>query len=465
MKTKAEKVLVIGLDAAPPELVFEKFRDELPNLRKMMQNGVYARMESSHPPITIPAWMVMATGKSMGKLGLYGFRHRKPGTYNDMWIASSLSVKEKTVWDILGENGKKVIVVGVPPTYPPKPVNGCLISCFITPSTEKDYTYPRQLKNEIENLVGEYIIDVVFRTEERDRLLKQLYEMTEKRFKVIEYLMTNKPWDFLMFVEIGVDRVQHAFWKFFDRNHHLYTPGNKYENVIRDYYKFIDEKIGDLLGHIDNKTVVIVVSDHGAKRMKGAFCINEWLIKKGYLVLKKKPEKVISLEKAEVDWSKTKAWGWGGYHARIFINVKGREPQGVIPPEEYESFRKKLAEELKSIRGSNGEEWNTKVYTPEELYPNGKGDYPDLTVYFDDLSWRSAGTIGHNTLYLPENDTGPDDAVHSHHGIFIFYDPQRKIGKKIGTISILDIAPTILKVMGLPIPSDMEGKPIKEVFL
>jgi len=135
--------------------------------------------------------------------------------------------------------------------------------------------------------------------------------------------MTTKPWDFLMFVEIGVDRVQHAFWKFFDKNHHLYVQGSRYENAIRDYYRFIDEKVGGLLKHIDNETVVIVVSDHGAKRMRGAFCINEWLIKKGYLALKKRPEKVVSLDKAEVDWSKTKAWGWGGYHARIYINVKG----------------------------------------------------------------------------------------------------------------------------------------------
>jgi len=464
MKMK-RKVLVVGLDAAPPELVFNAFLEDLPNLRHLIRNGVHARMESSHPPITIPAWMVMVTGKSMGKLGLYGFRHRKPGTYKDIWIASSFSVKEKTVWDILGEHKKKVIAVGVPPTYPPKPVNGHLISCFITPSTEKDYTYPKELKKEIENLVGEYLIDVEFRTEERDRLIKQLYEMTEKRFKVIEYLMKTKPWDFLMFVEIGVDRVQHAFWKFFDKKHHLYTPGNKYENVIKDYYRFVDEKVGQLIKQAGDETAVIVVSDHGAKRMKGAFCINEWLIKKGYLVLKKKPEKIVSLNKAEVDWSKTKAWGWGGYHARIFINVRGREPQGVIPPEEYENFRRRLTEELKAVRGPKGEEWNTKVYTPEELYPNGKGDYPDLTVYLDDLSWRSAGTIGHKTLYLPENDIGPDDAVHSHHGIFIFYDPKRKIGKKIRDVSILDVAPTILKVMGVPVPSDMEGKVIEEVFL
>ena len=460
----SKKVLVIGLDAAPPELVFEAFYDDLPNLRHLMENGIYARMTSTHPPITIPAWMVMVTGKNMGKLGLYGFRHRKPGTYNDIWIAHSLAVKEKTVWDILSEHKRQVIVIGVPPTYPPKPVNGYLISCFLTPTTEKDYTYPKELKREIQEQVGEYLIDLEFRTEQKDRLLKQLYEMTEKRFRVIEHLMTHKPWDFFIFVEIGVDRIQHAFWKFFDKQHHLYQPGNKYENAIKKYYQFIDERIGKLLKLRDNDTVIVVVSDHGAKRMKGAFCINEWLIRKGYLILKKKPEKVVSLEEAEVDWSKTKAWGWGGYHARVFFNVKGREPQGVIEPENYESFRKQLIEEIKTIKGPNSEQWDTKVYTPEELYPKGKGDYPDLTVYFDDLSWRSAGTIGHNALYLPENDRGPDDAVHSHHGVFILHDPNKKFGKRIPDVSILDVAPTILKIMDISIPSDIEGQIIKEVF-
>jgi predicted AlkP superfamily phosphohydrolase/phosphomutase len=458
------KVLVIGLDAAPPELVFKRFKDELPNLKHLMENGLYARMTSTHPPITIPAWMVMVTGKSMGKLGLYGFRHRKPGTYNDMWIAHSFMVREKTLWDILGEHGKSVVVVGVPPSYPPKPVNGCLISCFLTPTTKKDYTYPKELKKEIEGLVGEYLVDVEFRTEQKDRMLKQLYEMTEKRFKILKYLMTHKPWNFFMFVEIGLDRIQHAFWKFFDDKHHLYTPGNKYENVIKEYYRFIDEKVGDLLKLTDNETTIIVVSDHGVKRMKGAFCINEWLIRRGYLKLKKRPKEIVSIEKALVDWSKTKVWAWGGYHARIFFNVKGREPQGVIDPKEFKDFRKRFIEELKAIKGPNGEDWDTKVYISEELYANGKGDYPDLTVYFDDLSWRSAGTIGHPNLYLPENDKGPDDAVHSHYGIFIFYDPNRKFGKKLSDVNILDVAPTILKIMDVPIPSDMEGHVIKEVF-
>jgi adenylylsulfate kinase len=121
-----------------------------------------------------------------------------------------------------------------------------------------------------------------------------------------------------------------------------------------------------------------------------------------------------------------------------------------------------LIEDLKAIRGPKGEEWETKVYTPEEIYPDGKGDYPDLTVYFDDLRWRSAGTIGYDSPYLSENDKGPDDAVHSHYGVFILYDPNKKKGRKIGDINILDVAPTILKVMDIQVPLDMEGKVVKE---
>lgn len=461
---KAKRVMAIGLDSAPPELVFHQFADELPNIKNMLDNGVYARMESAHPPITIPAWMVMATSKNAGQLGVYGFRHRKPGTYNDIWLANSHSIKEKTVWDILGEHEKKVIVVGVPPAYPPKPVNGSLISCFMTPGADKEYTYPRRLKQEIERLAGEYTLDVVFRTEKKDKLVKQLHEMTKQHFKVLRHLAKTKPWHFFMFVEIALDRIHHAFWKFFDKEHHLYEPDNKYENVILDYYKLLDSEIGKLLKHTDRDTSIIVVSDHGAKRMKGAFCVNQWLIEKGYLKLKKTPPAGTSLTDAQVNWPKTQAWGWGGYHARMFFNIKGREPQGTIEPKNYEPFRDQIVKDLKDIKGPKGETWDTKAFTPEEIYPNGIRDYPDLTVYFDDLNWRSAGTLGYTSYYLPENDKGPDDAVHSHHGIFLYYDPKRKMGgRKIEDISLLDFAPTVMKLMGIPAPKDMEGKIIEEV--
>lgn len=455
-----KKFLVVGLDSAPAEIVFDR-REELPVLRELIENGLYGNLRSSDPPITIPAWMVMCTGKDAGRLGLYGFRHRKDYSYRDIWIATSQSIKERTVWDLIAERGGQSCLVSVPPSYPPRPVAGHLISCFITPGKEKDYTYPTQLRQEIEQKFGPYIFDVVFRTDEKDKLLEQTYEMTHKRFEIMNYLVRNKSWDFFMFVEIGVDRVQHAFWKYMDSDHHLYVKGNTYENVIMDYYRDLDKKIGELLSNIDKKTAVLVVSDHGAKRMKGAFCINEWLVEQGDLVLKERPPSPISLERVEIDWSRSKAWGWGGYYARLFLNIEGREARGIIRPEDYEKERDTLMEKLMSIRGPGGEGWKTRLFKPQQYFKEARGDYPDLMAYFDDLYWRSAGTLGHPTQYLLENDTGPDDAVHAQDGIYILYDPQgRAKGRK--DAQIMDVAPTILHGMGLPVPGDMEGKIITE---
>ncbi len=456
-------MLVIGLDCAPPELVFEEYREELPNIKGLMDKGSYGRLESCHPPITIPAWMVMCCSTNPGRLGIYGFRHRKGFSYTEGWIANALSVKEQKIWDILSKANRKVCIVSVPPAYPPMPVNGELISCFITPDANREYTYPPSLKKEVEDLVGPYPFDVEFRIENRDGLWKNLVDMTEKHFRVIEHLLQTRNWDFFMFNEIGVDRLHHAFWKFFDRKHPKYAPGNKYEGVGLEYYKMVDEHIGKMLKMVPEDTVVLVVSDHGAKGMRGAFCVNEWLIQQGYLVLKERPEKIVELEKAQVDWSRTKAWAWGGYYARVFFNMKGREAQGIIEPGGFERERQELTKKLKDIRDANGRVMDTKVYRPEELYPVSVGDRPDLMVYFDDLYWRSAGTLGHGSLYLSENDTGPDDAVHSQHGIFILHDPKGKALGRIPDVNILDVAPTLLRIMGLAVPSTMEGKPLRLV--
>jgi predicted AlkP superfamily phosphohydrolase/phosphomutase len=461
MHVNRRKLLVMGLDSAPPELVFDKFRDELPNIRGLMEHGVYARMRSSDPPITIPAWMVMVASRNPGSLGLYGFRHRKGYSYTDGWIANSLSMKAEKIWDILARAGMKVCVVGVPPSYPPTPVKGELISCFITPDSNREYTYPPELKREIEALVGPYPFDVGFRTDQRDQLLRDLYAMTETHFRVIEHLMKTRRWGFFMFVDIGLDRLHHAFWKFFDKDHPKYAPGNPYENVMIDYYKRLDEHVGQLLKLVDDDTIVVIVSDHGVKGMRGAFCVNEWLVREGYLVLKERPQGVIELEKASVDWSRTRAWAWGGYYARVFLNVKGRESEGIIEASQFEHERDELARRLKEIVDPHGRRMETEVYTPEALYPVSVGDRPDLMVYFDNLFWRSAGTLGHSDVYLSENDTGPDDAVHSEHGVFIMRDRRLQRRGRIADMSILDIAPTLLERMNVAVPPSMEGTPIR----
>ena len=146
------KVLVLGLDCATPQLVFDRWRKDLPTLSGLMDQGIYGKLESSNPPITVPAWSCMMASKDPGQLGFYGFRNRKDHSYEGLFFANSSSVKEDRVWDILGRAGKKVILVGIPQTYPPRPVNGDLITCFLTPDTRSQYTYPPALKAEVERI-------------------------------------------------------------------------------------------------------------------------------------------------------------------------------------------------------------------------------------------------------------------------------------------------------------------------
>jgi predicted AlkP superfamily phosphohydrolase/phosphomutase len=447
-----KKIAILGLDSVPPDLLFDKLIDRLPNVKRMYSMGMHGALRTCHPPITIPAWMVMMTGKNPGKLGIYGFRHRRGFSYNDGYIVNSTHVKEKTVWEMLAEHGLKSVVLGVPPSYPPKQVDGCnIVSCFITPSLEKEFTYPQSLKQEILNITnGKYMFDVTFRIEDRDNLKKELFEMTEKRFDVAEYLAKNKPWDFFMMHEIGFDRLHHAFWKFFDPNHPKYVKGNRYEGIDEEYYSMVDERIGRLLSIFGEECTTFILSDHGSKGMHGAFCVNQWLEKEGYLKFRSRPSSVTELDKAEIDWSKTKAWGWGGYYARIFFNVKGREPQGVIKPEKLEDEKKKLVQKMMGIKDDKGRTMLNQVFEPDKLYGTAIGDKPDLMVYFDELNWRSAGTVGHDSIYLSENDTGPDDSVHSMDGIFLMFNPQRNMNSSIiEGAKVEDIAPTLLKLFGV----------------
>lgn len=457
-----KKVMVIGLDCAAPQLVFDAWRDELPNISSLMQRGVWGKLRSTDPPITVPAWMSMLTSKSPGRLGFYGLRNRADYSYAKMSIPNSAQVKEPTVWQILSERNKKSIVIGVPQTYPPKPLNGYLVSCFLTPSTKNEFTYPSEFKQEVEQVTGGYILDCNnFRTDEKQRILDQIFEMTDKRFRLAEHCLKTKEWDFFMMVEMGTDRIHHGFWKYMDKTHNKHEPGNPFENSIKDYYKFCDERVGWLLKHADEETTVLIVSDHGARKMDGGVCINEWLIREGYLTLKSAPETPQPVEKCDVDWEKTKAWGSGGYYARLMINVKGREPQGIVNPgDEYEALRSELISKLEALPDPEGRRMLTKVVRPEDVYPEVRNIPPDLFVYFDDLNWRSVGSIGEGEIYTFENDTGPDDANHDWHGIFIMATPEARPSEQRADLDIKDVAPTILKWMDMEIPEDMEGKAI-----
>ena len=440
----ARRVFVLGLDSAPPRIVYERDGVDLGVIGEIVDESLRFDMRSSYPPITVPAWMVMFTGKTPGELGIYGFRHRRPGEFGT-YIVNSRHVRYPTLWEDLGRRRLRVGVFGVPPTYPPKPVHGWLVTDFTTPGPEKPYTFPPWLKREIEARFGPMIFDIVYRSHDKDAVARELLHMTQQHLRVVEHLAASRKWDFMVYMEIGVDRVHHAFWRYYDKNHPRYEWHERYSRVIPEFYQLLARGFERIREKIPPDAIIVVVSDHGAKAMKGAFALNQWLIERGYLALKKEPSRPgIDLEPEMVDWGKTLAWAWGGYYSRVFINLKGREPQGTVEPRDYEDVVEQLRGELLSIKGPNGEAWRNIVHRPHEVYPQVNGDAPDLMVYLDNLDWRPAGTLGWPSPYLEENDRGPDDMVHDWTGVLAIYDPEGTLEKgHRGTIGITEIRPLL----------------------
>jgi predicted AlkP superfamily phosphohydrolase/phosphomutase len=453
------RVAVIGLDCADPGLVFDRWLDELPNVRRLVRAGTSGPLRSVDPPITVPAWSCMLTGRDPGELGIYGFRNRADHSYDSLFVADSRAVKTERVWDHFGRAGQHVIVVGVPQTSPPVAVNGELVSCFLTADTQSDpYTHPADLRTEIEALVGPYRVDVRnFRSDDRDRILAEIYAMTEQRFAVSRHLLDTRPWDFFVMVEIGLDRLHHAFWRFMDPAHPRHEAGHRYRDVIRSYYAYLDDEIGELLERFDDDTVVMVVSDHGARPMEGAVCVNEWLLQEGYLALREPPDGPTAFRDAAVEWGRTRAWGEGGYYCRLCLNVEGREPEGVVASRDYERLRDELAERLEQLPGPDGRPIGTRAYRPEELWRAQRGIPPDLVVYFGDLGWRSNGSVGHGRHWTFDNDTGPDDANHDRDGICVIAGPDVPVEHR-EDLTLYDIAPTILGLAGLAPDAGMRGR-------
>jgi predicted AlkP superfamily phosphohydrolase/phosphomutase len=270
--------------------------------------------------------------------------------------------------------------------------------------------------------------------------------------------MKMSDWDYFQFVEIGLDRIHHGFWEFHDPQHVKYQKGNPYETVIHDYYRYLDDEVGRILELLDDETAILVVSDHGAQRLDGGFCINEWLVREGLLVLHEYPRQVTPFGKLNVDWRKTKAWGQGGYCGRLYFNVQGREPSGSIAASAYDKLRDDIKTRLEATTDEMGRPLGTRVFKPDEIYRKVANVPPDLIVHFGNLYWRAVGGVGYSNLHVQENDTGPDGCNHAQFGAFILAGPNLNLHGCVEGAHLLDIAPTLLELGGYDVPGSMQGK-------
>jgi predicted AlkP superfamily phosphohydrolase/phosphomutase len=457
------RVAVIGLDCATPQLLFRDLVDEIPNIRKLMESGMHGDLASITPPITVPAWACAMTGLTPGDLGIYGFRNRKDHSYDGLAITHSGSIQAPAVWDELGKRGMRSLLMGVPPSFPPPTeFPGWRVACFLTPPSAERFAFPAELETEIVEELGsrdDYIFDIPnFRQQGMDFALAQVFKMTENRFKVARRLVKNKPWDFFMLCEIAPDRLHHVFWQYYDPTHPLYRPGNKYEAAFQDYYRFLDREVGALLDALPADAVTIVMSDHGATPMMGGLCFNDWLMQEGYLHMTETLTGPTKIADAPIDWARTAAWGDGGYYGRLFLNVKDREPQGVVEPGNYEAVRDELIAKLEAAPGPDGSPLGTRVFKPQDVYPQVQGVAPDLIVYFGDLKWRSVGSVGNPSLYTYENDTGPDGANHDRNGIFAMAGLQGQPMGRVEGLDIIDVGATILSIYDMAAPEGAVGR-------
>jgi len=455
-----KKVFVFGIDGAPPELIFGKWLEDLPNIRKLMANGTYARLDSTIPPSTIVAWNSMLSGKDTSEIGVFSYTYiDKNGKSR---LVNSGRIKCRLIWNILGQHGKRTIALYVPLSYPVKPINGCMISDFLTPSVNSECAYPEHLKEKIKVMKNpEIFFDVAIGLAEHKgldigSLIKKTYEMTDMQIMLVKDMLANEKWDFFISVMIGTDRLQHMLWNHFDETHRRFVKNSEYKNSLKEYYIYLDKKLGELLELLDENTVVIVASDHGMIKQEGKININSWLMQENYLFLK---DGINISERTRfstdlVDMEKTTAYGGGAYNARIYIN---RKKLG----DAYQKVKDEIARKLKSIPDDKGNRIDTKVYKSEDIYKDtSSAECPDLIVYFDNLQWASNPDLGQEGLYSWRTAVGADSAGHSRQGCFIISGPNIPNKGRIGDIDIRQIAPTILKLLGIKCPGDINAKPV-----
>src|ERR1051325_2686471 len=396
----SKQVLFIGLDGSTFDVLDPLMQAGLmPRLQEFIAGGVRGLLETTIPPITPTAWVSWMTGKNPGKHGVFEFLLRRKGsTAMPDQPVSARARDGLPFWDVLGQMGKRAIVTNMPCTYPPTMVNGLMISDFLTPRGRRDFTYPESLLEEVESRFGPYqlYITEVYARGKVDNILNQLFDELEYKTKVNRYLMDSYDWDVFATHYWGTDRFQHELWHLLDESHPFFDrkEHDTYVNRIHDYWRAVDATLGELFDAAGPDTTVYMGSDHGFGPIRKFLCFNVWLLEEGLLVLKRdamtrfkralfklgltpdlayrsamkmglahlrlsvgvsnrsslmKLANALMLSLEDVDWSRTVAFSKGNY-GQIFINVKGREANGIVEPgAQYERVLDDVSKKLRAL--------------------------------------------------------------------------------------------------------------------
>jgi predicted AlkP superfamily phosphohydrolase/phosphomutase len=506
------RVLIIGLDAFTPGLVEKWVADSrLPNVANFLRDGAWGAMNSVPNRNSAPAWSTMVTGLNPGKHGIFFFTEDNPDRYDYKFVNGSFR-HGRAFWSVLSDEGQRVCVMNVPLSFPAEPVNGAMISGLDTPSADDPrFTHPPELRHRIKEWAGGNYpiypgIKNFMMSGQADQALDQTHRAIDIRASVARQLMSAEEWDAFMVVFVEADQIQHFFWR------QMEDPSPKdsarERSAIQDIYEHLDRVVGDLVKEAGPDTIVVLVSDHGARYDNGlAPALPSWLEQLGLLSYRAQPRKTnarslvissatrtfgelnrrlpsgtkhqltrlfpwlrrrleVMVSFGNIDWARTRAYT-DGHRPEIWVNLKGRQPQGCVAPEEYESVRQEVIDGLTSaLCAATGRPLVRQVLRREEAY-SGPFTHlsPDLVVEWTedqgsclDIRHEDGREYRLKHRHLAEDPTEQlITGQHAQLGIVALRGPGIKRGH-IEDAQIADVAPTILLLRDAPIPSDCDGK-------
>ncbi|MCB0076196.1 MAG: alkaline phosphatase family protein [Anaerolineales bacterium] len=507
------RVIVIGLDGATFDLIRPWAAEgHLPTLARLMDEGSWGELRSTMPPMTAPAWTSFATGVNPGKHRLYDWIARDDGGYAFAPLTAR-DATAPTLYRLLSEAGRRVLVMNVPMSYPAAPVNGIMIAGMPAPTLDERISHPPGIVDELKAAIGDYILypdpGQAYSDRGIDSFLQRLYRTTELRTAAFRHLLAQERWDFAMLVYNGTDTISHALWKFMDQRHPLHDPRRytKYGHAIRDYYRFVDGQLAALMDTLDDQTTLLLMSDHGFGPFHKFIHVNNWLMAEGWLHAKRglmaqlkqrlfrrgmapmsvynqlmrvglgalKREVVrgqgqglmkrLFFSFEDVDWSRTVAYSLGNV-GQIYLNVAGREPQGCVQPgAQYEALRDEIMARLLTLRDpDSGEAVVEAVYRREALF---SGDQlalaPDILFMPTRLEYFGFGEYEFGSHKIIEPMARGISGTHRMNGIFLAHGPAIQKGHVDGA-SLLDLAPTILHLLGQTPSAAMDGRLLDEII-
>jgi predicted AlkP superfamily phosphohydrolase/phosphomutase len=520
----AGRVFVLGLDGATFDVMLPLIRaGKLPTFAKLLGAGVHARLNSTLLSHSAPAWTSYATGKNPGKHSISGFTQLMPNSYN-LKLLNGGDNKARTLWEVLSAKGRRVIVLNVPMTYPPRPVNGLLVSGLDAPGLHANFTHPPELREEIFRVSPDYKINLhlggyLQSNRRRRQAIRIMLDAIEARRRVVLHLMKQYPWDFFSVRFNSPDNAQHQFWRFMDESHRYYDPHapDDLKQAIPTIYKKLDETAALILEQLPPGTTLIVMSDHGAgARTNKTVRLNEWLASHGYLSLAERDERArvaagsrrlvrnametgLSLllralpagvkdqirgrlprtvsrtwtyfRFPNIRWDRTRAFV--GEIEGIRINLQGVFPKGIVTEAEYEPLRAEIIRELAGlVDPSTNEKIFQQVVRREEAFQGPYLKYlPDIFAITVKDQYNISTRVGRNgarrggqSYIQTEEHWRRISGSHRREGIFMMVGPEVRTDVELPLLEIVDVFPTILYQLGEPVPTDIDGRVLTEVY-